>query len=172
MPIIFSRVNVAWQRLFILLFIIEGAFKKSDLAPDRSFWKWNMLFLEFLMKNDFLCACWFDWSGWIAFINSEILITTGMDWPVSSDKWKAHWAKLMRVLGVLINGSYNLTDSPPKVLNQRLIATNIGRVTSSFFISNMLSKKSLHVRQFKTSLDSGFHKQKFPFFQNLDSLTL
>ena len=37
MPIIVSHVNVAWQRLFILLFIIEGAFKKSDLAPDRSF---------------------------------------------------------------------------------------------------------------------------------------
>jgi len=30
----------------------------------------------------------FDWSGWIVFIKREILITTGMARPVSSDKWK------------------------------------------------------------------------------------
>ena len=30
----------------------------------------------------------FDWSGWIVFIKSEIFITTGMVWPVSSDKCK------------------------------------------------------------------------------------
>ena len=29
------------------------------------------------------------WSGWIVLIKSEILIMTGMVWPVSSDKWKA-----------------------------------------------------------------------------------
>ena len=52
----------------------------------------------------------------------------------------------MRVLGVLTDGNYNLTDSPSKVLKQRLIATKIGRVTSSLFVSNVLSKKSLHVR--------------------------
>ena len=31
----------------------------------------------------------FDWSGWIVLIKSEILNTTGMVWPLSSDKWKA-----------------------------------------------------------------------------------
>ena len=48
-------------------------------------------FHEFLMKNDFLRAYYlgFDWSGWIALIKGKILITKGMSWPVSSDKWKA-----------------------------------------------------------------------------------
>ena len=31
----------------------------------------------------------FDWSGWIVFTKSEILITTGMVWPVSSDKMES-----------------------------------------------------------------------------------
>ena len=48
-------------------------------------------FQEFLTKSDFLRVyyLWFDWSGWIALIKSKIFITTGMSWPVSSDKWKA-----------------------------------------------------------------------------------
>ena len=48
-------------------------------------------FRGFLLKNYLLAAhcLGFDWSGWIVLINSEILITTGMVWPVSSDKWKA-----------------------------------------------------------------------------------
>ena len=42
------------------------------------------------MKNDFLRAHYlaFDWSGWIALIKSKILITKGMSWLSSSDKWK------------------------------------------------------------------------------------
>ena len=28
-----------------------------------------------------------DRSNWIVLIKSEILIVTGMDWPLSSDKW-------------------------------------------------------------------------------------
>ena len=45
----------------------------------------------FLVKNRLLLAYYlgFDWPGWIVLIRSEILITTGMVWPVSSDKWKA-----------------------------------------------------------------------------------
>ena len=48
-------------------------------------------FKEFLMRNDFLRAYYleFYWSGWIALIQSKILSTMGMSWPVSSDKWKA-----------------------------------------------------------------------------------
>ena len=44
-----------------------------------------------LVKNHLLRAycLGFDWPGWIVLIRSEILITTGMVWPVSSDKWKA-----------------------------------------------------------------------------------
>ena len=43
------------------------------------------------MKNYFLHARYlgFDLSGWITLIKIEILITTGMTWPVISDKWKA-----------------------------------------------------------------------------------
>ena len=43
------------------------------------------------MKTHLLRAYYlrFDWSGWIVLIKSEILIATGMVWPVSSDKWKA-----------------------------------------------------------------------------------
>ena len=45
------------------------------------------------MKYYFLRACYLglDWSGWIVLIKSEILITTGMTFPVKSDKWKAPW---------------------------------------------------------------------------------
>jgi len=47
-------------------------------------------FKEFLMKNHLLRAYHlrFDWSSCIVLINSEILIVTGMVWPVHSDKWK------------------------------------------------------------------------------------
>ena len=31
----------------------------------------------------------FDGSGWRVFIKTEIIIATGMVWPVSSDKWTA-----------------------------------------------------------------------------------
>ena len=65
----------------------QGAFQKPKLADQ------TMAFFRefFLMKNYFLHACYlgFDWFGWIALIKSEFLITTGMAWPVSSDKWKA-----------------------------------------------------------------------------------
>ena len=29
------------------------------------------------------------WPGWIVLIKSEIPVTAGMIWPLSSDKWKA-----------------------------------------------------------------------------------
>ena len=43
------------------------------------------------------CYLGFDWSSWIVLIKSEILITTRMVWPVSSDKWKEplHRVKLL-----------------------------------------------------------------------------
>ena len=43
------------------------------------------------MKNVLLRAYYlgFDWSGWRVLIKSEIIIATGMVWPVRSDKWKA-----------------------------------------------------------------------------------
>ena len=43
------------------------------------------------MKNHLFCESYLGFlrSGWIVLIKSEILIMTGMVWPVSSDKWKA-----------------------------------------------------------------------------------
>ena len=48
-------------------------------------------FQGLLLKNHLLPTHYlgFDWSSWIVLINSEILITKGRVWPVSSDKWKA-----------------------------------------------------------------------------------
>ena len=45
----------------------------------------------FLLKNHLLREYYleFDWSSWLVLIKSEILITTQMILPVSSDKWKA-----------------------------------------------------------------------------------
>ena len=56
---------------------------------------------EFLLKNHLLRAWYlgFDWSGWIVLIKSEILVTTGMVWLVSSDKWKAPIKSLLRIDG-------------------------------------------------------------------------
>ena len=58
-------------------------------------------FQEFLLKNDFLLAhhLAFDWPGWVALIKSKILITKGMSWPVSSDKWKAPQAGFILEIG-------------------------------------------------------------------------
>ena len=38
----------------------------------------------------------FDWSGWIVFTKSEILITTGTVWPVSSDKMESAFRAYLR----------------------------------------------------------------------------
>ena len=45
----------------------------------------------FLLKTHLLREYYleFDWCSWIVLIKSEILITMGMIWRVSSDKWKA-----------------------------------------------------------------------------------
>ena len=58
--------------------------------PDQLFWQWNRLFPGVLLKNHLLPAYYlgFDWCNRIVLINSEILITSGRVWPVSSDKWK------------------------------------------------------------------------------------
>ena len=46
---------------------------------------------EYLLKNRLLLHLGFDRSGWMLLIKSEILITTGIVWAVSSDKPKARW---------------------------------------------------------------------------------
>ena len=56
-------------------------------------------FQETLLKNHLLCAYFlgFDWSRWIVLIKSEIPNTTGMVWPLSSDKWKAPLVAFLKV---------------------------------------------------------------------------
>ena len=62
--------------------------------PDQSVSKWNGLFSEGLLFHLLRAYCLgFDWSGWIVLIKSEILITMGMVWPVSSGKWKAPFSQ-------------------------------------------------------------------------------
>ena len=62
-----------------------------DHCPTSQFDNEIGFFQEFLLKNHLLGTYYlgFDWSGWRVFIKSEIIIATGMVWPVSSDEWKA-----------------------------------------------------------------------------------
>ena len=56
-------------------------------------------FQEFLRKNHLLHAYYLrlDWSGWLVLNKSEILITTGMVWPASSDNWVNYVAKMFTI---------------------------------------------------------------------------
>ena len=58
-----------------------------DHGRTSHFDKAISFFQEFLLKNHLLRANYlgFNISGWVVLIKSEILITTGMFWPVSSD---------------------------------------------------------------------------------------
>ena len=83
-----------------------GDFPKVSTGwPDHCCWTSHFaaisFFREFLLKSHLLHAYYleFDKSGWIVLIKSEILIMTGMIWPVSSDKWKE--PKLWRMWEVL-----------------------------------------------------------------------
>jgi len=70
---------------------------RPDHGRTRHFENETGFIHESLMKNDFLLRGYylgFDWSGLIALIKSEILITTGMVWQVSSDKWKATFERV------------------------------------------------------------------------------
>ena len=64
---------------------------RPDHGRTRHFGNEIAFFYEILLKNYLLCAYnkGFDGSGWLVLIESEILITMGTGWPVSSDKWKA-----------------------------------------------------------------------------------
>ena len=62
-------------------------------------------FRGFLLKNYLLPAhcLGFDWSGWIVLINSEILITTGMVWPVKFWQMESALKKRIRTVSNLID---------------------------------------------------------------------
>ena len=68
-----------------------GDFPKVSTGwPDHCCWTIHFaaisFFQEFLLKSHLLYAYYleFDKSGWIVLMKSEILIMTGMVWPVSS----------------------------------------------------------------------------------------
>ena len=93
-----SKINTGKKRptKIVQNTLTEGVFHKSELtgritARPVILTVKNAFFQEFLMKNHLFCESYlgFHWSGWIVLIKSEILIMTGMVWPVSSDKWKA-----------------------------------------------------------------------------------
>ena len=64
---------------------------RLDYGPTSHFDKEIDLFQDFLIKTHLRRGLYlrFDWSGWIVLIKSEVLITRGEVWQVSSDKWKA-----------------------------------------------------------------------------------
>ena len=70
---------------------VLGRCQKSELTGWTGHFENETGFFQELMKNDFLRSYYlgFDWYGRIALIKSKIFITTGMPWPISSDKWKA-----------------------------------------------------------------------------------
>ena len=92
----------------------KGAFHLSELAgraitgPVSKQIK-SAFSKGFLVKNHLLRAYYLgcDWPGWIVLIRSEILITTGMVWPVSSDKWKAPSDYLSRFRFVFFTRSHS-----------------------------------------------------------------
>ena len=72
--------------------------QKSELAGRIMAGPWVILTMKKAFSKNFffnenssppciLFKVWLIW--WIVLIKSEILIATGMVWPVSSDKWKA-----------------------------------------------------------------------------------
>ena len=72
----------------------KGAFQMSELAGQTmtgaAFWPWNRLFpTVFAEKPSPSCIVCRIWRIWLDSFDFEILITTGMVWQVSSDKWKA-----------------------------------------------------------------------------------
>ena len=74
----------------------KDAFLKSKLAsqtlagPVILTWMKQAFSKGFLLKIHLLRTYYLgpDWSSWIVLVKSKILITTGMTWLVSSDKWK------------------------------------------------------------------------------------
>ena len=101
----------------------ELAGRNSQLANEMGF------FQRVLFKNHLLRAycLGFDWSGWIVLIKSEILITTGMVWPVSSGKWKRPLVNTLyiRCLGRLLDLKWAAKVSKSDVLEEK---TNFPRV--------------------------------------------
>jgi len=70
----------------------KDTFQKAELTGrTRHFGNEIGFSQEVLLKKPSpLCTLFrINSSGWLVLIKSEILITMGMGWPDSSDKWKA-----------------------------------------------------------------------------------
>ena len=87
-----KREGGAGERWSCFSFLLsKGAFHLSELACRTSqLANETGFFQRVFLKNHLLRSHYlgFDWSGWIVLIKSEILITTGMVWSVSSGKWQ------------------------------------------------------------------------------------
>ena len=86
-------VRFAWLRALPKSQNRPAGLWPNNLLRRTSNFDNEMAFFQecFFMKTHLLPTYYlrFDWSDWIVLIKSEILIAKGMDWPVSSDKWKA-----------------------------------------------------------------------------------
>ena len=71
--------------------IITDTDSKSQNWVARRTMTGPVISQEYLLKNRLLLHLGFDRSSWMVLIKREILITTGIAWPVSSDKRKARW---------------------------------------------------------------------------------
>ena len=73
-----------------------------------------------MLNNHLLRAYYlgFDRSSWIVLIKSEILITTGMVWPVRSDKWKVPYVYASGLIVIRhLHISHNTPYSTPKIVD-------------------------------------------------------
>ena len=93
-PALLQQIDAEFEKVGILCarwLKFKGAFQKSELASRTSHFDNEIdFFKEIFLKNHLLRAYYlgFEWSGWIVFIKSKILIMMRMVCLVSSDKWK------------------------------------------------------------------------------------
>ena len=70
----FQKSELAgWTMVGLVILTMKWAFSKSFLAEESN----HLHRVSYVELN---------WSGWIVLIKKKIQITTGMVWPVSSDK--------------------------------------------------------------------------------------
>ena len=94
-PALLQQIDAEFEKVGILCarwLKFKGAFQKSELASRTSHFHNEIdFFKEIVLKYHLLRAYYlgFEWSGWIVFIKSDILVITRMVCLVSSNKWKA-----------------------------------------------------------------------------------
>ena len=88
LSVVFKRKQISSAYKGCFPFVRTG---RPDHCLTSQFENKIGFFQEFLLKNVLLRVYYLglDWSGSRVLIEREIILATGMVWPVSSDKWKA-----------------------------------------------------------------------------------